>query len=534
MSPKAIDFYSGIGGWALGFKLAGVEISDSYEWWEPAAVTHDINLGLTTHQKDIRKLSPSEIPNDVDFLVGSPPCTQFSYSNRGGSGDLIDGLEDIKKFLEMVKHIRPKFWAMENVPRVAKIIINELSNDGRLSAFSDILDSTMVHLYDFSDFGLPQKRKRCIVGNFNYQLLDSYKNNLPSKNLNDVILALSSNEIIDPNFQITLSDEEITEQEKESPLNWEELRFNKEAKTHHPIYNNMQFPDSLDKPARTITATCTRVSRESLIISDKDIFRRLTVRERGTLQGFPINYQFHGRSYASKLKMIGNAIPPVFTYYLANAMLGISNNGLIPLKEKEFQYVNSNISAPETLPETAGRKYPETRSFRFAIPNLRFKSGTRFELNNSYGKLPWRVNFFFGNSKRIMSVDLNEETYSKVIQNLHITNPKFAEFLKITLNEKIPKIDHLRLQGTWSAKDNGLHPFILIDVLGDISKEIIDLAKLEKKELFHEIIEDFVVNKNFKTDKIIASKKLRDHACDIVIGLLVGSAFNLKNVINVK
>ena len=31
---KAIDLYSGIGGWSLGFKMAGVDICTSYEWWE--------------------------------------------------------------------------------------------------------------------------------------------------------------------------------------------------------------------------------------------------------------------------------------------------------------------------------------------------------------------------------------------------------------------------------------------------------------------------------------------------------------------
>ena len=54
-NKSAIDLYSGIGGWSLGFKLAGIDISASYEWWEPANKTHQSNLESETHQVDIRK-----------------------------------------------------------------------------------------------------------------------------------------------------------------------------------------------------------------------------------------------------------------------------------------------------------------------------------------------------------------------------------------------------------------------------------------------------------------------------------------------
>jgi DNA (cytosine-5)-methyltransferase 1 len=189
---KAIDLYSGIGGWSLGFEIAGIAITDSYEWWEPANNTHQLNLGVNAHQIDIRELSLSDLPKKIDFVIGSPPCTQFSYSNRGGSGDVSDGLEDIKKFLSVVRHTKPKFWAMENVPRVAKILKEELLDGGELADYANVINPAMIHVYDFSEFGLPQKRKRCIAGNFNSELLESYKSKLSKRTLGDVINALSS------------------------------------------------------------------------------------------------------------------------------------------------------------------------------------------------------------------------------------------------------------------------------------------------------------------------------------------------------
>ena len=42
---RAIDLYSGIGGWSLGLTLSGIDVVESYEWWKPAAETHERNLG---------------------------------------------------------------------------------------------------------------------------------------------------------------------------------------------------------------------------------------------------------------------------------------------------------------------------------------------------------------------------------------------------------------------------------------------------------------------------------------------------------
>src|SRR5688572_1627650 len=99
---RAIDLYSGIGGWTLGMKLAGIENLASFEWWNEANFTHNTNFNTNHEERDIRKLNVKKDLNfnkNIDFVVGSPPCTQFSLSNRGGNGDIEDGLIDIRKFL---------------------------------------------------------------------------------------------------------------------------------------------------------------------------------------------------------------------------------------------------------------------------------------------------------------------------------------------------------------------------------------------------------------------------------------------------
>ena len=307
----AIDFYSGIGGWTMGMKLSGIQNVASYEWWNEANQTHNLNFGTNHREIDIRKIDASKLKfdQDIDFIVGSPPCTQFSYANKGGNGDIQDGLIDIYKFLEIIEAINPKYWAMENVPRVGGILRKEVET-GSLKRFKNLIK--VIEVIDSSDYGVPQKRKRMIAGNFPVKLLKSYTKKINKINLSDVLESLKKDIVIDPCYGYKIEKNEVTELENEVNLTAQEERINRDAKSYHPIYNNMSFPDRIDRPSRTITATCTRVSRESVIIkSESGGYRRLNVRERGVIQGFPITYQFYGKTLNSKFKMIGNAVPPI-------------------------------------------------------------------------------------------------------------------------------------------------------------------------------------------------------------------------------
>ena len=171
---KAIDLYSGIGGWSIGLRMAGIDVVRCYEWWQPALDTYNKNLPPVAISQDIRALNPVDIDiGKIDIVVGSPPCTQFSYSNRGGGGDIEDGLKDISKFLDVVHHLKPKFWAMENVPRAKRVLESELADGGQLQRYRELVK--VIEIVDASEFGVPQKRRRMIAGNFPFALFDSYR-----------------------------------------------------------------------------------------------------------------------------------------------------------------------------------------------------------------------------------------------------------------------------------------------------------------------------------------------------------------------
>lgn len=523
---RAIDLFSGIGGWSLGLRMAGIEVINSYEWWNKANSTNFKNNQHNATEIDIRQLKLEDLPKDIDIVVGSPPCTQFSFANRGGSGDIADGLKDIAKFLSVVDYIRPKFWAMENIPRVANIIENELREGGKLQQFAHLKPT--IKTIDMSCWGLPQRRKRCIVGNFDFALLNDYKEKTVSRTLGDVITSLSKAIVNDPIYAVDLSRDKLIDHVAEEFLSPEEERMNREMKAYHPVYNDMSFPDPLDRTARTITATCTRVSRESVVIASpesKGRFRRLTVRERGCIQGFPITYQFFGDSYAQKLKMIGNAVPPLFTFYVAQSMLGIEPKSLItPSKGIEVFLPSEDIS-PKTKPDSVGKSYQSTRKFRAAIPYLRFKSGVRFEFVNSFNQnFPdWKVRFYYGNSKNIMEFPLNESLLQQLKRVKSLQSIHQSVLLSISRTEQvITSTDATTLQDVWTrSKDDKIHPYDVVDIIGQATEDVINIL-MECENMSEQIVKD-ILSENSIT---VGADKIIKHSNAALAGFLVGSSVN--------
>jgi DNA (cytosine-5)-methyltransferase 1 len=537
---RAIDLYAGIGGWSLGLAMAGIDVVESYEWWGPANRTNELNNRHKTNQCDIRALPLKDLPTEIDIVVGSPPCTQFSFSNRGGKGDIEDGLRDIAKFLEIVKVLKPRFWAMENVPRVAQILKDELAAGGSLNRFASLRPT--IHVVDMQEFGLPQSRERCIAGNFDFDLLFSYRSRCGSRTLGDVIKALSSGAlIVDPIYGSRVRAAKVLDHEYEVPLTDEEERMNREAKTFHPIYNNMSFPDRLDKPVRTITATCTRVSRESVVVESQDAtgrFRRLTVRERASLQGFPVTFQFYGKTYQQKVKMVGNAIPPLFTFYLAQAMRRVQKSRLVQPKMAIKRFLPSVERPAVTPPDSAGRTYPSDRRFRAAIPNLRFKSGVRFDLANivDNGQLHWRVTFYFGNSKSIY--ELVPDGYLHQILSAQLADKSGSYRWREVVSKvyaKFSALDEHDLQRVWARKDassiSATHPYDLVDYLGSATNEVLQELQNDPgmcRQAVGKTLEAWFSSYagQLNPESVQGIGKVMRHATAVASGLLVAAAAN--------
>ena len=504
--------------------VTGIDLSTS------ALETYRKNLGDHVRRADMRTLSYTSLPKKIDVVVGSPPCTQFSYSNRGGSGDLNDGIVDLQAFLSAVDHIQPKFWVMENVPRVAKIFESEMLPGGKLEEYSHLVDS--VHVVDLAEFGLPQRRRRCIIGKFPDELLFTYREETPTRAMKDVINSFKSHYYDDEMFGARVYSDELSDHDIEDSLTDEEVRLNLEAKTRHPVYNGMRFPDSLDRPARTLTATCTKVSRESIVIDDERTsgsFRRLTLRERASLQGFPGDFQFFAPSYAAKIRLIGNALPPLFSYYVGCALRGVSTGRLRhPWQRKRISL--SPQRAPNTKPRLAQHRMSSKRRFRAVIPGFRFNSGMRLQMSNTFvcGQPKWIVDFHYGSPKDIRTIGLEEHSLNVLISDRRAEE----ELVKLNLSgaELIEALrgddPHSSLQEVWTHQKCGIGPFEVVDQLGRLGEEVGHRMRQLDESVVWEKLSHLLKTSTRADETLIGKRKIVKQQAQIYAGMIVGCWFN--------
>lgn len=130
-----IDTFAGCGGLRLGMISSGFtpvlinEIEPRY--LETYYFNHSLSIEKY-HCSDISELVKNESKlqkkyNNIDLVVGGPPCQGFSMANRQR---IIDEPRNslYKHFLELLSIIRPKFFVMENVKGMMKKADEILNN----------------------------------------------------------------------------------------------------------------------------------------------------------------------------------------------------------------------------------------------------------------------------------------------------------------------------------------------------------------------------------------------------------------------
>ena len=69
-----------------------------------------------------------------------------------------------------------------------------------------------------------------------------------------------------------------------------------------------------------------RYNNSNINIAEKELpERRLTVREAGLIQTFPPNYIFSNKATMTAYKYIGNAVPPLLGYLIADKVKELCN-----------------------------------------------------------------------------------------------------------------------------------------------------------------------------------------------------------------
>ena len=112
---KLLSLFSGCGGLDLGFERAGFSIPVANEFdpviWNTFEQNHKKTKLL---HGDIRKIKEADIIDEIDGIIGGPPCQ--SWSEAGG----LKGIEDERgrlfyDYIRILRWKKPKFFLAENV-----------------------------------------------------------------------------------------------------------------------------------------------------------------------------------------------------------------------------------------------------------------------------------------------------------------------------------------------------------------------------------------------------------------------------------
>lgn len=387
-----IDLFAGCGGLSLGLHLSGwkglfaiekngdafltlehnlIKKKKHFDWpnWLPQT-NHDINIILKSYSNELKSLR-----DNVDLVVGGPPCQGFSSAGKRNEHDERNRLID--SYIKFIRIVQPKVIFFENVKGFTeKFDRNKIKGRIYSKYVTSALERThqvcpgyrvFGQLINFAEFGIPQKRTRFILVGIRKDLNTSAKPELffellkanreaflMSKGLSMNITLkeaisdlLSAHGLVDSpdsigfkagiygdiqssyqNYMrghtlISIPDSHRFSNHKENTLKkfthiLASAQKNKpldgELKNHFGIKKHTIIPLDGDTPASTITT----LPDDYLHYCEPRIF---TVREYARIQSFKDWYEFKGKyttggkvrtQEVPRYSQIGNAIPPIF------------------------------------------------------------------------------------------------------------------------------------------------------------------------------------------------------------------------------
>ena len=308
--------------------------------------------------------------NGIDIIIGGPPCQAYSIAGRvrdehGMKNDYRNYL--FESYIRVLERYKPKAFIFENVPGILSAkpgdrpiieIIQESFEDANYHILKDLNKAVI----DFTDYGVPQNRKRIIIFGVNKEVFgndsdriveDFYEKALPkykAEKKSTVFEAIgdlpklypldhdikfegirtrySFPEPPVPNhiarwqsdrdisiFKLLTEDIESGRNEYVSTDALKKLYTEKTGKTSNVHkYHVLRW----DEPSNLIPAHLFKDGLRHIHPDSKQL-RTLTVREAARLQSFSDDFVFYG-SNMELYKMIGNAVPPLAAKCCANAV----------------------------------------------------------------------------------------------------------------------------------------------------------------------------------------------------------------------
>lgn len=289
---RAVDLFCGCGGLSQGFQNAGFDILASFDCWKPAVEVYKANFKHPVYDLDLSGQEAQKLIKGLkaDIIVGGPPCQDFS--SAGHRDERLGRADLTHTFCDIVVECKPRYFLMENVPRIQKSgILDQVKRRFKKAGYG----LTGVTL-DASRCGVPQQRLRffllgCIGADDNF---------LESSLLNG-----------QADTKMTVHD-----------YLGDSLGFEYYFRVPRSYQRRGVF--SIHEPAMTVRGVDRPVpsgykGHPADPVSLNKNIRTLTFKERSLIQTFPPKFKFEGTK-TNLNQMIGNAVPVKLAEYVAHAI----------------------------------------------------------------------------------------------------------------------------------------------------------------------------------------------------------------------
>jgi len=359
--PIALSFFSGAMGMDLGLEKAGFQTLFASEIDNACRKTIVKNKPEIALVGDMREFSPEAVRSisglgekeDIDLVVGGPPCQAFSTAGKRKAFEDERG-NVFLSFIDMVVALAPKYAVIENVRGLLSaalkhrphnlrgeknepLTVEELPG-GALNEITSRLEkagyAVSFNLYNAANFGTPQKRERVVIicsrdgrkapylepthaedGKHGLKKWVTFKQAVKGLNNDDQEFIKFPEKRL-KYYRLLNAGE-----------NWKSLpiELQKEAmgKSFFSGGGKTGFLRRLawNKPSPTLV---THPAMPATDLSHPDENRPLSVAEYKRLQEFPNKWEIEG-SILDKYKQIGNAVPVGLGYAIGRHILKLMN-----------------------------------------------------------------------------------------------------------------------------------------------------------------------------------------------------------------
>lgn len=379
LGVRSVELFTGAGGLALGCEIAGfkpVRVVERDRWaCDTIRENQNQNYPLVAdwdlRERDVRLVDWSDMTEDIDLVVGGPPCQPFSMGGKARAAD--DDRDMFPATTEVIRQLKPRAFIVENVRgltrttfanyfqyillrlehpqlknRKGETWLNHLQRlqSEHTSVLSDELTYNVVPtLVNAADYGVPQQRWRVFIVGFRSDVAAEWSFPGPSHSYDALLYSKwVSGDYWDRHklgkrargpvpLRMAQRVEQLRERGEPVERPWrtvrdalaglpEPTRSGSRKHLNHVLQPGARSytghtGSPIDLPAKALKAGVHGVpGGENMLLRPDGSVRYFTVREAARLQTFPDRYELHG-AWSEAMRQLGNAVPVLLAQKVA-------------------------------------------------------------------------------------------------------------------------------------------------------------------------------------------------------------------------